>query len=204
MLQSAARAVAAHGAAAHNHRAMAPEAGVSHTAPRHHFGDKRGLLTALAADGYGRLADRLAEHADDFLEAGVAYVRFALENPGHFAVMYRPDLVDEDDRALGAARARTGDALLMGAETISVRDRPASRGTPSGGGRASPRTPSGGNGHQDGSTAAFPPTALLAWSAAHGLANLALAGTLTRTGHGTSIEELTDSARRALRLPGGP
>ena len=64
-------------------RAVAKHCGVSHGAPAHHFGDKAGLLTVVAAEGFGLLADALAqarEETDDFAEVGVAYVRFAVDH----------------------------------------------------------------------------------------------------------------------------
>lgn len=181
LIDAAAKAVAGDGAAALSLRALAREAGVSHTAPRHHFGDKRGLLTALATVGYGLLADDLLATGDDFLEMGVAYVRFALKRPGHFAVMYRPDLVDESDPDLQSARARTREALIAGAATLS-------RNT------AAPEIA--------GASPVLPPRALLAWSAAHGLANLALAGTLSKMGQGAGVDELSATARKALNQLG--
>lgn len=195
LIEAAAEAVANHGVAALSLRALARELGVSHTAPRHHFTDKRGLLTALATDGYARLADKLFAAGDDFLEAGVAYVRFAIENPGHFAVMYQPELVDEDDAELQAARGRTGEALLVGAN--SKLGATHLDGDPSS--ETAAASDSLGSALGVGS---FPPYALLAWSAAHGIANLALAGTLTRMGYGDDAETLADSARQALTLLG--
>jgi AcrR family transcriptional regulator len=44
-------------------RAIAREAGVSHTAPKHHFGDATGLVSELAAVGYRRLSDTMREAA---------------------------------------------------------------------------------------------------------------------------------------------
>ncbi|MCG4958224.1 TetR family transcriptional regulator, partial [Alistipes finegoldii] len=44
-------------------RAVAREAGVSHTAPQHHFGDLTGLLSELAAIGYNRFRDTMLEEA---------------------------------------------------------------------------------------------------------------------------------------------
>lgn len=195
LIEAAAEAVASRGVAALSLRALARELGVSHTAPRHHFTDKRGLLTALAADGYARLAEKLFAAGDDFLQAGVAYVRFAIENPGHFAVMYQPDLVDEEDVELLEARGRTGEALLAGANSRlgaahSDGDAPSETDDAS-----DPLASTPGVG-------SFPSYALLAWSAAHGLANLALAGTLTRMGYGEDAEALAASARRALTLLG--
>ncbi|MFA5552487.1 MAG: TetR/AcrR family transcriptional regulator [Trueperaceae bacterium] len=195
LIEAAAEAVASHGVAALSLRALARELGVSHTAPRHHFTDKRGLLTALATDGYARLADKLFAAGDDFLEAGVAYVRFAIENPGHFAVMYQPELVDEDDAELQEARGRTGEALLAGANGRF--------GTaPSAGAHPSETAGASDSLGPVAGPGSFPPYALLAWSAAHGIANLALAGTLTRMGYGDDKEALADSARRALTLLG--
>ena len=115
LLAAAAQAIAKDGVAALNLRQLARQLGVTHAAPRHHFSDRRGLLTALATEGYTLLATALRTAGDDFLEAGVAYFRFALDNPGHFAVMYRPDLVDPTDVDLQAARAQTGAALVASA-----------------------------------------------------------------------------------------
>ena len=178
-LAAAAEAVARDGVAALNLRQVARQLGVTHAAPRHHFGDRRGLLTALATKGYRLLAERLSAAGDDFLEAGVAYVRFSLDKPGHFAVMYRPDLVDPDDTDLQAARSETGSALV--AATAAHRRTSGRRTAP-----VTYRSP-------------LEPLALLGWAAAHGLSHLASIGALNRfvTGHGT--ESLTNLARQALR-----
>jgi AcrR family transcriptional regulator len=56
-------------------RDLARRAGVSHAAPVHHFGDKAGLLTVVAADGFRLLAGELQEtyaRTGSFLEVGVA------------------------------------------------------------------------------------------------------------------------------------
>jgi AcrR family transcriptional regulator len=97
-------------------RAVARAVGVSHAASAHHFRDRTGLLTAIAAEGYDRLADDLAavwERTASFLEVGVAYVGFAVRHRAHFAVMYRPEILRHDDPALKAARERSS-ALLYG------------------------------------------------------------------------------------------
>lgn len=95
-------------------RDLARRAGVSHAAPAHHFGDRTGLLTAVATEGFGLLADELrAAGEGGFLEIGVAYVRFAVAHRAHFSVMFRPDLLRPDDAALVAARAATA-SLLYG------------------------------------------------------------------------------------------
>ncbi|MEO3924776.1 TetR/AcrR family transcriptional regulator [Micromonosporaceae bacterium B7E4] len=100
-------------------RELARRAGVSHTAPVHHFGDKTGVLTAVAAEGYRLFADALEQTAGDFFEAGVAYVRFAEQNRGYFDVMFRPDLYRADDPAVTAARERARGVLVTGARGLS-------------------------------------------------------------------------------------
>lgn len=101
-------------------RELARRAGVSHAAPAHHFGDKAGLLTALAAEGFDLLADTLREAGPDFLEAGLAYVRFATEHPVHFGVMFQPKLYRADDDAVRHARDRAGALLAQGASMVAA------------------------------------------------------------------------------------
>src|SRR5690606_20032828 len=92
-------------------RDLARRSGVSHAAPAHHFGDRRGLFTALAAQGFELLAQALAPSVSGhrFDRTAVAYVRFAVDNPGHFAVMFRSDLLDQTDQALSRARDAAAD-----------------------------------------------------------------------------------------------
>lgn len=120
LLVSAAEAIAESGPAALSLRDLARRAGVSHAAPAHHFGDKAGLLTALAAEGYDGLADalnRARERTGSLLEIGVAYVRFAVDHRAHFDVMFRPDLYTAGDTELAAAQARAAAALASGVAT---------------------------------------------------------------------------------------
>ena len=112
LLDAAVQAILEVGPAAVSLRDLARRTGVSHAAPAHHFGDKAGLLTAVAADGFRRLAATLREVYEatgSFLEVGVAYVGFAVNHRAHFEVMFRPELYRTDDpelvRARGAARA---------------------------------------------------------------------------------------------------
>jgi AcrR family transcriptional regulator len=96
-------------------RAVARRAGVSHAAPTHHFADKAGVLTAVAAEGWAMLAEETAAPADtggSVVEVGRAYLRFALTHPAHFAVMFRPELYRPDDDAVVAARDRAGEVLF--------------------------------------------------------------------------------------------
>lgn len=110
LIEAALLIVAEQGPGRMSLREVARRAGVSHAAPTHHFRDKAGLLTAIAADGWRLLADVLAQ-APDFAAQGVAYVLFATEHPAHFAVMRAPDLLRTHDPELTAARGRAGAQL---------------------------------------------------------------------------------------------
>ncbi|MFC0681203.1 TetR/AcrR family transcriptional regulator [Lysobacter korlensis] len=106
-------------------REVARRTDVSHAAAAHHFKDKRGLLTALAAYGFRLLAEALAEAGDDFLEVAVEYVKFATGNPGLYSLMFDPRSVDGRDPALAEARAEAGRPLQAGIGRI--RDVPAAQ-----------------------------------------------------------------------------
>ncbi|MFJ8004181.1 TetR/AcrR family transcriptional regulator [Streptomyces fagopyri] len=110
ILSAALDVIAAEGPSALSLRDLARRAGVSHAAPAHHFKDRTGLLTAIAAEGHGLLAATLTEAAD-LREAGVHYVRFAREHPAHFQVMFTPQLLRADDVELTTARALTAESL---------------------------------------------------------------------------------------------
>lgn len=78
-------------------RQVAREVGVSHSAPAHHFGDAKGLLMAMAADGYTRFlqamqARQTAVGADDgealLLASGLGYLDFARSAPALFHLMF--------------------------------------------------------------------------------------------------------------------
>jgi len=112
LLDAALAAIAEQGPVAISLRELARRAGVSHAAPTHHFGDKTGLLTAVATEGWSLLADALAAVPDrEFAELGVAYVVFTTTHPAHFAVMRAPGLARADDPALVAAQHRAGQSL---------------------------------------------------------------------------------------------
>lgn len=125
LLAEAARMVEEAGPGSLSLRELARRVGVSHAAPAHHFGDRRGLLTALATEGLRTLADDVrAASIDGFDEGAVAYVRFARRHPGHYAVMYRTDLLDPTDGPLIEARVASSNALLAGVESIPTDRRP--------------------------------------------------------------------------------
>ena len=82
-------------------RAVAREAGVSHAAPAHHFGDVTGLLSELAAVGFQKFSAALGQAAcgapttesEAEAKAG-AYVAFARDNPCLFQLMFRAERLD--------------------------------------------------------------------------------------------------------------
>ena len=91
-------------------RAVAREAGVSHAAPAHHFGDVTGLLSELAAIGFKKFSEQLgaATCSDTAPEAvaarkASAYVAFAQDTPCMFQLMFRGERLDHDRPALREA-----------------------------------------------------------------------------------------------------
>ena len=114
LLRAAIETIDMSGAAAMSMREVARRAGVTHAAATYHFGDRAGVLAAVAAEGFEILAAELQAVRDEergFLEMGIAYVRFALAHPAHFEVMYHPALYDPADPAVDTARQKT--ALLL-------------------------------------------------------------------------------------------
>ncbi|THA66059.1 TetR/AcrR family transcriptional regulator [Streptomyces sp. A0958] len=174
VLTAALDVIATEGPAALSLRDLARRAGVSHAAPAHHFKDRTGLLTAIAAEGYSLFADALAG-APDLRERGVAYVRFAATHPAHFQVMFQPALYRTDDPDLLAAKDRATAELRSGVATLT----PAAR-------TDDPRL-----------------TGVAAWSLAHGFATLLLSGNLTDAVGDRDPEEAFRLLAGLLFTPGG-
>ena len=102
-------------------RAAAREAGVSHAAPTHHFGDMTGLLSELAAVGFRRFGAVLREAGSQHSSAharldamGTAYVSFARKHPDLFMLMFRSERLDFDRPALKEAMLESNAALASG------------------------------------------------------------------------------------------
>ena len=99
-------------------RAIAARVGVSHTAPKNHFDGLRGLLTAIAAEGFRRHAAEMRRGADAaprgkarLRAAANGYVRFALANPALFRLMFSNTLCKGDDPDLRRAAGESYEVL---------------------------------------------------------------------------------------------
>jgi AcrR family transcriptional regulator len=164
-------------------RAVAREAGVSHAAPTHHFGDLAGLLSELAAIGFQRFgaamrdAAMAASPAQQGLASARAYVAYAEANPGMYSLMFRAERLDYARPALRAAADASFDGLAR------------SVGAEQGSGGALSLDQAGRVVH--------------AWSLVHGYSMLLLDGRLTdilrRAPEGTSAETLLDAMLMADR-----
>ncbi len=157
LMRAAVEVLAERGPDGFSLRETARRAGVSPAAPAHHFGDARGLLTAIATEAFRDFGDALAaadrgeDRAARIRAQGLAYVRFALDNPARFHLMWRKALLDTEDPAYAEAGHRAF-LILDGV----VRGEEAARTTP-------PR---------DLSLA----PSIACWSIVHGFAMLALDG----------------------------
>jgi AcrR family transcriptional regulator len=102
-------------------RAAARIAGVSSGAPYRHFADKDALLAAVAARGFDELCanvERALEAAGDDGQArldalGEAYVRFAVERPGRYQIMYGREILNRREHAELAGAADRAFELLI-------------------------------------------------------------------------------------------
>ncbi|WP_433298115.1 TetR/AcrR family transcriptional regulator [Actinoplanes sp. CA-030573] len=164
LLRAAEEAITETGVATLSMRDLSRRAGVSHAAPTHHFGDKAGLLTALATEGFEQLAKALATSrlaSNSFVELGVTYIRFAVTKRPLFEVMFRTDLYHAADPALLAARAKAADALYAAVSDLPdgflapIQSRAASESAP--GGTAPIRSRAALSASAPGGTATFPP-----------------------------------------------
>jgi AcrR family transcriptional regulator len=103
-------------------RAVAREAGVSHAAPTHHFGDLTGLVSELAAIGFRQFnAAMVAAGAaagstpmEKALARAKAYVAYAQAHPGMYGLMFRNERLDMKRPSLHEA-AEASFAGLAGA-----------------------------------------------------------------------------------------
>ena len=156
-LLAAARAeLVEHGRAAISLRAVARRAGLSHASPKYHFGDRSGLLTAIATEGFHALADHLSQvHESDarqqLVALGRTYIDFGLSHPALFELMFAPSELHATEPELIAAQQRAIGALTTAVSRLAGIDATSS-GTPE--------------------------LALISWALVHGLVVLARDGAL--------------------------
>lgn len=96
LIAAAERLLVRKGVTALSLREVAKATGVSHAAPHRHFRDKTALIEALAAEGFRRLREgnekaqtrHPTEPARQLIEAGMAYLFFAIEKPAIVQLMF--------------------------------------------------------------------------------------------------------------------
>ena len=170
--------IAEGGAASLTMRALGRRIGVSRAAAYRHFQDKAALLVAVAAAGFSRLRDRLQavdagaprSSIERIRRMGEEYVRFALENPAHYRLMYgREGLARRDVPELREA----GNALFE--QLVDV---------------IRAYQDSGKIARQDPRAQAY-----VAWSSVHGLASLLIDGQILTA---VDIDELIRQTTRTV------
>jgi AcrR family transcriptional regulator len=174
-------------------RECARRAGVSHAAPKHHFGDAAGFLTALAIRGFERLLATLreelakaGERSDARMAATTrAYFRFADDWPEHFRIMFRADLLNVDDEDfLFAARSAYTEMTNV---VLTLRGEP----------------PIALNAlHETVKTADIMNDILLAWCFVHGYAHLRIEEQLSMVPESHHDELIRTAAKRLAALIG--
>jgi AcrR family transcriptional regulator len=186
LLEAAERVLEREGLPGLTLRAVAREAGVSHAAPTHHFGDISGLLSELAAIGFQQFNAAMAQASaadGSLMETGMAraraYVGYAQAHPGMYGLMFRTERLDMKRPSLEQA-ANASFAELVGAVGASRHE------------------------HITEQALSLDQAAAVAraWCLVHGFTMLLLDGRLSnilkRLPKGTDVETLLDAM---LRLP---
>jgi AcrR family transcriptional regulator len=166
-------------------RAVAREAGVSHAAPTHHFGDLTGLVSELAAIGFRQFNAAMAaadssgpSPLDKAMARAKAYVAYARAHPGMYGLMFRTERIDMSRPSLHEA-AHASFAGLAGAIAASRHEQISAEALSLDQAAAIAR----------------------AWSLVHGFTMLLLDGRLTdilhRLPEGTDAETLLDAMLRS-------
>lgn len=121
LIEAAVKTIAQRGVDAVKVSDLAAHLGVTVGAPFKHFETRLALLVAVAEEGARRMVERMdtaATRETDPLEQqrarGIAYVRFAVEQPGFFRVVTRAEVVAASPlvQQLAAASEQTLDAVL--------------------------------------------------------------------------------------------
>jgi AcrR family transcriptional regulator len=160
-------------------REAARWAGLSQSAPKHHFGDARGLLGALATRAYRELCERLEAvpligrgTRERVTALSAEYVAFAGENRALFDLMWRMSQFDVDNPELMEQKHHALRALDRGLRGPDA------------------QLPNGAD------PALLP--SYTVWSLAHGYATLALEGAIDYDGADPATSDLLPAMLRLL------
>ncbi len=119
LLESATKIIRKEGIGKLTMRALAGQVGVSRTAPYLHFKSKAALLSAIAEGGFKQLTVNYQKiNNDKSLSTemklqciGLAYIRFAIDHPGVFSLMFSREIADNKS---------SGELLSSSSETFTV------------------------------------------------------------------------------------
>lgn len=162
-------------------REVARRAGVSPSAPAHHFGDAGGLLTAVCTLAFEQLTVALREGeaeavggpVERLVGQGLGYIRFAMHRPERFRLMFRTGVLQADEALLLHANAAF-DTLQRGVAALLGREADAS--------------------NQRRVTIAM-------WALVHGYAHLAIAGKLDALLHDLPSDRWLEEVVRPVLMP---
>jgi len=186
LVDESVRLIGEHGLGGLSFREMSRRAGVSHQTPYHHFNNREGILAAIAHEGFIRLDERLVDARTRYRRKRPpevlrhllrAYMTFAIDNPVHYGVMFRPELVNMRHYPETGAAARLTFQRLV--DTL---------------GECHPRVAI------DDKRLIEVANAL--WAAVHGVATLWLDGPLASTLPGVSIASFIDTTAEMFSQAG--
>ena len=101
LLKAAAEIITEEGIKKLTLRSLSKRVGVSRTAPYRHFKNKDALLLAIAEMGFNELTlryqrinrDRSLDPLSRLQDIGLAYIEFAINNPGAFRLMFGQEII---------------------------------------------------------------------------------------------------------------
>ena len=196
LLQAAERVLERDGLAGLTLRAVAREAGVSHAAPTHHFGDLSGLLSELAAIGFRMFNAAMVEAGNSetlplmkALARAKAYVAYAQARPAMYALMFRNERLDMTRPSLHEAATASFEGLASAVGAGRQQSLPGAA--------------------LEALSLEQAAAIARAWSLVHGFTMLLLDGRLTEILHrlppGTGADQLLDAMLRStVGRPPGP
>ena len=159
-------------------REVARRAGVSHQAPYHYFQDREAILAELSGEGFDQLYDYMVsavglvrDKASKNRAMGEAYIRFALNHPELFRLMFRSEMCDLS--LYPAAKAKAERCFNLPVEIL------------------------GAQGHMSDKSNPDLTPVIASWSIAHGLATLLLEGKLGDS-FGDTRDQREASANRVI------